>query len=313
MNLKPVKPFEPVRADRVPAGDGWIAQVKWDGVRMLTYCDGTETRLINRRLHDRTRQYPELADPTAWCSATSFVLDGEVIAIRGGKPSFYQIMKRDNLRHEAAIRLAAGREPATYMIFDLLYLNGEWLTSRPLRERQERLAEIVRPRDNVQLVDSVADGERLLAVMKQFGMEGIVCKELSSAYAPGGKDGRWRKVKLMRDLVAAVGGVTLRNGIVNALLLGLFAEDGRFLYIGHAGTGKLGRADWRELTGRLLPLTLPRRPFANEPQRTEGAVWVRPEIAVKVQFLEWTPQGTMRHPSIQAIVDIPAEECRFPD
>jgi bifunctional non-homologous end joining protein LigD len=313
MNLKPVKPFEPVQADGMPTGDGWIAQVKWDGVRMLTYFDGTETRLINRRLHDRTRQYPELADTSVWCSASSFVLDGEVIALRNGKPSFYKIMTRDNLRHEAAIRQAAGREPVTYMIFDLLYLNGEWLTSRPLRERQERLAEIVRPRGNVQLVDNVTDGEHLLAVMKQFGMEGIVCKELSSTYVPGGKDGRWRKVKLMRDVVAAVGGVTLRNGIVNSLLLGLYAEDGRFMYIGHAGTGKLGRADWRKLTGRLLPLALPRRPFANEPQRAEGAVWVRPEIAVKVQFLEWTPQGTMRHPSIQAIVDAPAEECRFPD
>lgn len=311
MKLAPVKPFEPIRADRVPSGDGWIAQVKWDGVRMLAYHDGAETRLVNRRLNDRTRQYPELADPAAWCAADSFVVDGEVIALDGGRPSFYRIMKRDNLRSEPAIRQAAAREPVAYMIFDLLYANGEWLTGRPLRERQERLAAILRPQPNVRLVDSVADGEHLLAAVKQLGMEGIVCKELDGTYAPGGKDGRWRKVKLFRDLVAAVGGMTLRAGTANALLLGLYAED-RFLYIGHAGAGKLTRSDWRMLTERLLPLAVPRCPFANVPHRTDGAIWVKPELAVKVQFLEWTPQGTMRHPSIQAIVGAPAEHCRFP-
>lgn len=310
MNLVPVKPFEPIRAEQVPDGEGWVAQVKWDGVRMLTYCDGDETRLINRRLNDRTRQYPELADPAAWCTADSFVLDGEVIALKDGLPSFYAVMKRDNLRSDAAIRQAAGRGPVTYMIFDLLYVNGEWLTGRPLGERQERLAEIVRPQDNIQLVDNVADGESLLEVMKQYGMEGIVCKDLAGTYAPGGKDGRWRKVKLFRDVVAAIGGVTLRGDTVNSLLLGLYA-DGRFLYIGHAGTGKLTRADWRSLTERLMPLAVSDRPFANEPQRSKEAIWVKPVLTVKVQFLEWTPQGTMRHPSIQAMTNVPAEACRF--
>lgn len=310
MKLVPVKPFEPISADQVPDGDGWIAQVKWDGVRMLTYSEGGQTRLINRRLNERTRQYPELTEPAAWCTADSFVLDGEVIALKDGLPSFYGVMKRDNLRSEAAIRQAARNGPVTYMIFDLLYVNGEWLTGRSLHERQERLADIIRPQDHVQLVDNVADGESLLAVMKQYGMEGIVCKELSATYAPGGKDGRWRKVKLFRDLVAAVGGVTLRAGTVNALLLGLYA-DGRFHYIGHAGTGKLTQADWRALTERLLPMTVPERPFVNEPQRSQDAIWIKPELTVKVQFLEWTPQGTMRHPSIQAITDVPPAACLF--
>jgi bifunctional non-homologous end joining protein LigD len=312
VKLNIVKPFEPIRTDAVPRGDNWIAQVKWDGVRMLVCHDGSETRLVNRHLRDRTRQYPELAEPAGWCAARSFVLDGEVIALAGGLPSFYRVMKRDNLRGEAAIRLAAAREPVVYMIFDLLYLDGEWLTGRPLRERQERLRAIIRPQERVQLVDSVADGERLLAVMKQFGMEGIVCKDLDSTYVPGGKDGRWRKVKLQRDLVAAVGGAVVKAGAVRSLLLGLFA-DGRFQYIGHAGPGRLTMADRRELAERLLPLSVPRRPFEGEPPRTADTVWVRPEVTVRVRFLEWTPQGTMRHPVIQAVADVPAAACRFPE
>lgn len=311
MKLTPIEPFEPVRSEQVPTGEDWIAQVKWDGVRMLVYCDGSEVRLINRRLHDRTRQYPELAEPASWCKANSFVLDGEVIALRDGLPSFYAVMKRDSLRSESAIRLTASRLPVTYMIFDLLYLNGEWITGKPLHERQALLGDVVRPQEHVQLVDSVPDGESLLAVMKQYGIEGIVCKRLGSIYAPGGKDARWQKVKLFRDLVASVGGVTLRGNTVNSLMLGLYTEDDRFLYIGHAGTGKLGQADWRVLTERLMPLRVERRPFANVPQREKDAIWVKPEVAVKVKFLEWTPQGTMRHPSIQAIVDVPAELCRF--
>ncbi|RRJ64237.1 DNA ligase [Paenibacillus oralis] len=309
MDLKPVAPFEPIRSETIPQGENWVAQVKWDGVRMLTYRDGRETRLINRKGNDRTAQYPEFADVSSYCRANSVILDGEMIALSGGKPSFHEIMRRDSLRREREIRFASGRIQAIYMIFDILHFDGDWVTGRTLAERQRLLQEIVIPGDRVQLVPNTQDGQLLFNLMKERGWEGIVCKKLDSPYQIGGKDGRWVKRKLARDLYAAIGGVTYRDGIVNAILLGLYDAEGRFLYIGHAGTGKWKVETWRELTAKIPGLAVPERPFYNVPERLKGAVWIQPALTVKVQFLEWTPGGTMRHPIIQGWGGVLAEDC----
>ncbi|MGG6314531.1 DNA ligase [Paenibacillus macerans] len=309
MNLKPVVPFEPIQSETIPQGEEWMAQVKWDGVRMLTYFDGREARLINRKSNDRTKQYPEFHDVRSYCRTDSVILDGEMIALAGGKPSFHEIMRRDSLRREQEIRFAAGRIPAIYMIFDILYLNGDWVNGATLAERQRRLQEVVIPSERVQLVPNVADGELLFGLMKERGWEGIVSKRLDSSYAIGGKDARWQKMKLARDLYAAIGGVTYRDGTVNAILLGLYDQEGRFTYIGHAGSGKWKVQDWRDLTENVRPLIVPNRTFFNVPERIKGAVWIQPALTVKIQFLEWTPGGTMRHPIIQGWANVPPEAC----
>lgn len=313
MNLNPLVPFEPVRTDEVPSGPNWISQIKWDGVRMLAYCDGTETRLWNRRLNERTLQYPEFLDVSAYCRARSFILDGEMIALDGGKPSFHNIMKRDQLRTEAKIALAISRVPVTYMVFDIVYCNGNWVHEQPLSERQALLGRTVVPGERVQLVPSAADGNALLRVAQSHELEGIVCKDLTSAYKLGGKDSRWQKLKLLYDLYAVVGGVTYRDKTVNALLLGLYGAQGDLIYIGHVGTGKVTMEQWKELTRLAEPRRVRGRPFRNEPERSKDAVWLKPELIVKVQFLTWTRDGVMRHPSIQSFLEDgdPTSLCTF--
>ncbi|WP_159884722.1 ATP-dependent DNA ligase [Paenibacillus puerhi] len=309
MELEPVIPFEPISASSFPQGDNWVAQIKWDGVRMLTYKDSSGVKLINRRLNERTLQYPELQTSSRYCSASSFILDGELIAFDRDRPSFHEIMRRDALKRSSSIERVSREVPVTYMIFDLLYYDGNWVTDRPLAERQRLLTELVLPQPDVQLVQNYTDAEALLAVMARHRMEGVVCKDLASAYAPGGKDKRWQKRKIMHDLYAAIGGVTYRGKVVNALLLGLYDGNGDFVYIGHAGTGKVSGREWQELTERIGPLIVSERPFIHEPERSKDAVWLRPRLTVKVQFLEWTPGGTMRHPSIQAFAEIPPGDC----
>lgn len=308
MKLNPVIPFEPILTDKTLQGDNWISQIKWDGVRMLAYFDGTETRLVNRRLNDRTQQYPEFLMPDQYCSASSFILDGELIAFDEKKPSFHEIMKRDRLRKQQNIASAVAEVPVTYMVFDLLYLNGSWVTSESLRERQALLNQIIKPNDKVQLVKNFPGGDALFDLMKVHGMEGIVTKNLDSSYAIDGKDARWQKRKLNQDLYAAIGGVTYRGDTVNALLLGVYAQDS-LIYIGHSGTGRLTGAQWKELTQKVEPFIVPRSPFANVPERHEEATWVQPRFVVKVQFLEWTPGKTMRHSSIQSMMEsmVPTE------
>lgn len=243
MRLEPVVPFEPINRqvlalDQLPSGDHWVGQVKWDGVRMLTYYDGHEVRLINRRLNDRTAQYPELIKISQYCSAQSVILDGEIIAFEQGKPSFHQVMKRDGSRKRSSIDRAVSQIAIVHMIFDVLYLDGRWIIHHTLQERQNALSQIISANSYVQLVSNHEDVRSLFQAVKEQDLEGIVIKDLTSRYVIHGKDKRWQKKKLSKDLIAVVGGVTYRLGIVNALLLGLYDHSGQLTYIEHAGTGK---------------------------------------------------------------------------
>lgn len=308
--MEPIIPMEPQSSDRIPQGDEWIYQVKWDGVRIVTYATGGKVELRNRKLRTRTQHYPELTAPDLYSSSESMILDGEIIALGpDGKPSFHEVMRRDGIRIMSKVEAARKAVPITYMVFDILYLNGQWLTDLSWIERNRVLQDTLEATPNLQLVESHTEGERLFEVIKQHGMEGIVAKRTDSPYLIGEKKGVWLKKKNYRDLIAVIGGYTLSGGIVNAVLLGLYDEEGQLLYIGHTGTGKLTHKDWRDLTALLRPLTIAAKPFANKTGREREATWVRPVITVKIQYAEWTEGHALRQPSIQAFVDIPPSEC----
>ncbi len=309
--MEPIVPFEPVLTEQIPSGAHWVAQVKWDVVRILTYCNGQTLRLFNRKLNERTAQYPELQPIHRYCSASSVILDGEMIAFTAGKPSFYEIMRRDSIRKLDNLEKAKREVSITYMIFDILFYNGEWILEQPLEERQSLLQKIISLQPDIQLVQNFPNGEHLFQAIQTQGMEGIVCKDRTSTYRLGGEDARWQKYKNYRDLIAAIGGFTLQSGVVNSVLMGLYDHAGSFWYIGHSGTGRLTQQDWRDLTATLQPLVIKECPFVAKPQRTNEAFWVKPSLTAKIQFAEWTPHRTLRQASIQAFVSVPLELCTF--
>lgn len=311
MELTPVIPFEPISTDALPESSDWVAQIKWDGVRMLTYFDGKEVRLINRRLNDRTMQYPEIANISSYCNAKSVILDGEIIALKDGKPSFHEIMRRDGVRTTKNIPQLLKTVPVVYMIFDILFHDGQWVVDQPLQMRQQLLSRVVSTSELIQLVPNHTDPASLYAVMEQHDMEGIVIKDLNSKYQLNGKDKRWMKKKIIHDLVAVVGGVTKRGKLVNAIMLGLYDDAGELWYIGHAGTGKLTQSDWRSLTEVTDNMVLEKRPFVNTPERSKEAIWIQPLITVKINYMAWTRDRNLRQPSIQSIVSVSPEECNF--
>jgi bifunctional non-homologous end joining protein LigD len=311
MELKPVVPFEPTSTQQYPKGDQWIAQIKWDGTRILTYFDGFQTQLFNRKCNERTLQYAELTKTSNFCNAESVILDGEVIALHKGKPSFHEVMRRDSLRKQEHISRVSGQIPIVYMVFDVLFYNGAWVTGENWEARNSLLEDIIIANESVQFVPSYGDAEQLFNVVKEHDLEGIVCKDRNSQYRLDGKDKRWQKLKWTKDLIAVVGGVTYRSHIVNSLLLGLYDAEGRLWYIGHAGTGKLRQEDWRALTNKIETMKTTVMPFYNTPERSKDSVWIDPSITVKIQYLEWTLNQTLRQPSIQAFVHTPPQDCTF--
>ncbi|MFA9558691.1 RNA ligase family protein [Evansella sp. AB-rgal1] len=314
MIIKPIYPFEPVSSSSVPSGEDWISQIKWDGTRILTYFDGKEVKLYNRKHNERTMHYPELTDVTSYCKAKSVILDGEVIALgKNGQPSFHEVMRRDAIRRMDRVPQLMKTVPVYYMIFDIVFYNNKWVNEKPLNERMELLKKVVTPNKQVQLTTIHEDGETLFEVTKEKGMEGIVSKNIRSIYKLKGKDDNWQKIKNFQDVIAVVGGVTYRNSTVNSLLLGLYDENGTFYYVGHAGTGKLTQNDWRTITTFVEALITDERPFANEPERLNGTKWIEPKLTVKIKYIEWPEGRSIRQPSIQAFVDVPPKECILPN
>lgn len=276
----------------------------------MTYFNGESVQLFNRKLHKRTDHYPELHELSSYCHATSVILDAEVIAFGSdGKPSFHILMKRDGIKRMERVNSLIKQVPITEMIFDILYLNGEWLIDLPLTRRLEILQEVIIPKNNIQIVSSNLEGLPLFQVMQTHGMEGILAKRKSSPYLLNQKSSHWLKIKNYKDIFALIGGFTLRGETVNAVLLGLYDDEGQFWYIGHVGTGKMTQQDWRDITKMLKPHLIKNSPFINQTERESESQWVTPKYVVKVQFADWTEGKSLRQPSIQAFVDVSANEC----
>jgi bifunctional non-homologous end joining protein LigD len=300
-------PMEPVPWAKPFDAPDWLYQVKWDGVRMLAVRNEAGSRLINRKGNERTGQYPELASLAAGLPLGS-VVDGEVVVLQNGRPSFHAVLQRDLARRPAVIRAKKRQFPATYCVFDLLYHRGEDIRGLPLAERQ-RLLEDVLPQGQpqLQLVESFASGKQLFAAVEREGLEGIVAKQRTSKYRPGKGSDDWRKIKSFREANCVVGGYTKRQGQLSALLLGLWAEDGQLIYVGAAGSG-LSQADWQGLGQFLAAASIDVPPFSSPPQaRNRQVHWLQPVLAVRVRFMEWTPELKLRAPVVvrfQAAADV---------
>jgi bifunctional non-homologous end joining protein LigD len=307
--IKPIKPFEPITTKAIPTGNNWIGQVKWDGTRILVYSTNNQIQIFNRNLNERSKQYPELMNPQEYSTSKQFIIDGEVIALKDGVPSFYEVMKRDRLRNIVKNKDILDSIPIVYMVYDILSINNEWITYLPLIERQKILHELIIPNNHIQIVENFTDTKSLFEACIDNDLEGAVFKDLESTYIINGKDSRWQKKKKNQDIVAVVGGVTIKNSIVKSLHLGLYNERDQLIYIGSVGTGKLTKEEWVSFTVGIRSIVRQNSPF--EDFFIKDSVWTEPLITVKVHFLEWTNGNKLRHPVIESFVTLNPAECRL--
>lgn len=339
----PIRPMEPVPAPPPPppprlpprghplTDPACAFQVKWDGVRMLAFLDGGRVRLQNRRLRERTAAYPELGALASRIDARRAVLDGEVVVLHEGRPSFPRVLQRE-LAGAPSARLAAAL-PASFAAFDLLYLDGEDLTGRPFWARQELLSRRVAAEEPpLHVTRNYDDGLSLWGAVVEQGLEGVVAKVRESPYVPGGRSRHWFKVKVRRRVECVLGGYTLMGGgpLPGALLVGLHRDDpgapaahpaapaghpaaspGRLTYIGRVGSG-LDETTRAALAGRLPGLGRADPPF-DPPPRLAGLAcrWVEPVLTVLVDYAEWTEDLKLRAPSLAGFGRSAPEECRL--
>jgi len=288
----------------LPVGDGWVHEIKWDGMRAVAFIEGGQLRLQTTNLKDATNSFPEL-EPLAEALADydSVVLDGEIVAFDAeGRVSFRQMQHRMHVADRGDASRRAVANPATFIVFDLLHLNGNDTFALPLKDRRRLLEQVLEPGPNWQLSTLYTEGAAdLLAVVTEQQLEGLVSKREGSIYEPGKRSRQWRKVKprLRQEFVVGgwITGDGNRSNSLGSVLVGWYDETG-FRFAGRVGSGFTG-ADLTEWMGLLGPLARPDSPFVDQvpPKPGRAMHWVEPELVVEVAYGEWDAEGHLRHPS----------------
>jgi bifunctional non-homologous end joining protein LigD len=309
---QPFRPMLAQSAERPFSREGWLFEIKWDGVRTLGFMQrrgaAQDIALYSRTLRRLNVQFPEIVEALAALSKDSVVLDGEIFAPdERGRPDFARLQQRVHLTTEADVRQQAERVRVFYAVFDCLYLNGRDLRERPLSERRQVLEGLVLPPGMLRSDAILGDGQTLFDAARQHGLEGIIAKRSASPYRPGVRSPDWQKIKVRQRLEAVVGGFTSgkghRKGTFGALVLGQYdPATGALVHIGQTGGGLKDR-DLDLLLKRLDPLVTDVCPFAIPPSTLQPATWVRPEVVVEVEYGEFTPDGMLRAPVFMGIRD----------
>jgi bifunctional non-homologous end joining protein LigD len=281
----------------------WAYELKWDGVRTVSYVDGGRLRLLSRNDRDVTTTYPELRGLAEQLGSVPAVLDGEVVALdASGRPDFGLLQRRMGVTKPAQVRRLVDEVPVVYLVFDVLHLDGRSTTGLSYRDRRELLEGLGLEGPSWAVPPaSYGGGAEMLETSRERGLEGVLAKRAESVYLPGRRSPHWRKVKDVRTQEVVVAGwrpgAGRRAGTIGSLLLGLPSEEG-LVYVGHVGTGFTAAA-LADAERRLRPLERKTSPFAVGPPRADArhAHWVTPKLVGEVTFTEWTGEGRLRHPS----------------
>jgi bifunctional non-homologous end joining protein LigD len=285
----------------LPDGPEWLFEVKWDGMRLLADVADGRVRLSSRSERDVTANFPELAALTDL--APDVLLDGEVVLLENGVPSFAALA--DRMHGPVAPRIAQAR-PVTFMVFDVLRLYGVPLLDRPFAERRGTLERLdLTPVPVLSLSPIYTDGAALLEATRQRGMEGVVAKRRDGVYRPGRRCPGWTKVTHRHSQACLVGGWRPERSSasrIGALLLGV-PDGGALRYVGRVGSGLAGEKVQRVLQARLVHAAA--SPFAGPLPRAEvaGARWCEPATVIEVGHSGWTEGGRLWHPVFRGVRD----------
>ncbi|NHA67154.1 non-homologous end-joining DNA ligase [Phycicoccus flavus] len=298
-----MRPMLATAADRPPAGREWVHEVKWDGMRVLVDVRDGRVSVTSRTERDVTAAFPEL-DGLAG-TYEDLLLDGEVVALEDGLPSFHALTERMHVTKRRQAERLAGTRPVTLMVFDLLRLFGQDLTGQPWTARRRLLVELDLAGRAWQVPQVHDDGAALLQVTADEGLEGVVSKRRSARYLPGRRSPDWRKVAHRRTYSVVVGGWRAEAGSgassagrLGAVLVGLPDGAGGWRYAGRVGSGLAGSAG-TALLRRLRRDESDTPPFSDVVPRpdADGTTWVEPRVVVEVRTLMLTADHRLRQPT----------------
>jgi bifunctional non-homologous end joining protein LigD len=282
--------------------NNYVYEVKLDGQRTLAEFSPKKFLLYTRSLQNVTDKYPELISVPKHFKGKSATLDGEIVALKDGIPSFELMQQRMGLQDQRAIQTAVFKVPVIYYVFDILELDGKSLLKKPLVERKKILKKVIRPGENIKFLPHFENRDEILSKAEEFGYEGIVAKRADSPYYPGQRTDCWIKYKFQKEEEFLICG-WLDGGRIKkfgALLLGKYHGRNEKRYVGRAGTGFSDRMI-QFLMAQIEPLEISQPPFPNPP-KVKGAHWVKPVLKARVKYKEVTRAGVLRAPVFMGLV-----------
>ncbi|KJS22706.1 MAG: hypothetical protein VR72_04000 [Clostridiaceae bacterium BRH_c20a] len=309
----PFRPMEPkvMENDRIFSNPKYIYEVKWDGIRGIIHSSQGEVKVFNKKMKDKTLQYPELQ--VFGHLKYDLILDGEIVVLKNALPSFPSVIRRDFAGNSSKIKKLEKTLPITYCIFDIILYNNQFLIQKSWQERQEVLLEVKKDLTtykNIFFTENFKKGQELFEVIKVKKMEGIVAKDINSSYEIGEKTGRWIKIKYRRKQYCVVCGYTLKNHRPSALLLGVFNDGGQLVFVGRAGSGLTGE-NFNKLVALSKDLIIDKSPLINPPREKMEYIWLEPRLTILVEYAEWTEEMALRAPVIKGFTNVAPENCTF--
>ncbi|MFZ1035070.1 MAG: non-homologous end-joining DNA ligase [Candidatus Acidiferrales bacterium] len=262
---------------------GWVYEEKYDGFRILAYKEGDRVSLMSRNDIDRVARFPQIAAAVKALKSHTLLLDGEAIVVDRKGVSHFQLLQQDN-------------EQAIYAVFDCLFRDGKDLRKQPLSARRVAMDEAIG--SGKILIPShrlAANGLEAYKVAQKKGYEGVVAKDLSSAYVES-RSSSWLKVKVHQEDEFVIGGFTAPAGSrkhFGALLLGVYS-GGKLHFVGKVGTG-FNEDTLSALYKKLHPLVRSKPAFV-DPPRAKGVTFIEPKLVAQISYQEITEDNKLRQP-----------------
>ena len=306
--LGPIRPMLPMPAVEAFDSAAHVFEVAWDGVRVLAHKDEGGFRLWGRS-RDVTHQYPEIHQLEELLPPRT-VLDGElIVSDEEGRPDRAALQEREHATRREIIERARARHPVTYVVYDLLYLEGRPLFKERLQIRQQKLRSVLRSLGRIYVPEPVhREGLAFFEAARDRGLDGVVAKRLDSPYRPGQRHPDWLLIEAVRREDFAVLAFKPGEGrnLIDTLIVGSF-DGRRFTPVGKV-VGGFEPTDAMRLRRSLdnLQTTHPLDSRWNE----AVLCWVEPSIAIRVRFSEWDSNGKLRFPIFAGLrPEIRPEEC----
>jgi bifunctional non-homologous end joining protein LigD len=294
--------------DRPFDNKDWVFEVKWDGIRAILLHNKAKaiTELQSRNGKYITHRYPEITNAvgTAIKSDESIVLDGEIVILnKEGIPDFQMHQKRMNVESHRDIQFLSNEIPATYFVFDILYVDGRNVEELQLLDRRKILNSVIEEGSKrIRISEYIEEkGKALFESAIERRLEGIVAKNKQSKYHQGVRSSAWLKIKgiLTQDciVIGYTKGEGNRQDYFGSLILAAYDKRGKLRFIGHSGSG-FGFDQLKEILTLMQRLKTYNNfcPVDSVPYTNSKPTWLRPELVAEVKFSGWTQDLILRAP-----------------
>lgn len=275
--------------------DDWLYERKLDGERVLAFRDAAGVNLMSRNKKSLNSTYPEIVAALEGQEPGSFIVDGEVVALKGDETSFAALQERMQVM-DPEEALSRGIK-IYYYLFDILYLDGYDITNLELIRRKELLKGVIRFTGPLKFLEhTIGHGIERYKEACASGWEGLIAKYARGTYQHR-RSAEWLKFKCINRQEFVIGGYTEPHGkrsCLGAILVGYYRDD-RLMYAGKVGTGYSDEI-LKFLCGLFSPLVTDRSPFENNDVPTREVNWLKPELVAEIGFAEWTRYDKLRQP-----------------